>query len=87
MLLRSLTGNRCYQFTESQWLKADVAIQCGTDAHGRAKALAWVAIIIYPIGLLAIAAALLFIARNAIILQKPTTLSRAIAFLHREYGA
>ena len=42
----------CYPFTDSEWLKADVDIQCGTDEHHKAIALAWVAIVVYPIGLL-----------------------------------
>ena len=75
----------CYEFTESEWLKADVSIECGTDNHERAEALAWVAIVIYPVGLLALNAALLFRARRAIRTQKATALSRAIAFVHREY--
>ena len=75
----------CYTFLESEWLKADVSIQCSTAKHERAMALAWVAIAIYPIGLLALVAALLLSARRAIVSQKPTALSRAIDFLHREY--
>ena len=40
----------CYKFEDSQWLKADVDIECGTPKHDRAKALAWAAIFLYPIG-------------------------------------
>ena len=75
----------CYKFTESRWLKADVAIQCYSEAHDQVKGLAWVAIVLYPCGLLALNAALLFKARHAIRSQKSTALSRSIAFLHREY--
>ena len=75
----------CFTFTESEWLKADVAVECGTAEHDKAKALAWVAIILYPIGLLALNGALLFAARGAIVMNRPTPLSRAIAFLYREY--
>ena len=77
----------CYEFIESEWLKADVSIQCGTGEHDDAKALAWAAILIYPVGLLVLNGALLFAARRAIRNDKPTTLSHAIDFLHREYGA
>jgi len=76
----------CYRFTESEWLKSDVSIQCDSAAHADAKALAWAAIIIYPIGLLVLNGVLLFKARHAVLNRKPTTLSRAIDFLHREYG-
>ena len=75
----------CYKFTESEWLKADVAIQCNTQPHYVALALAWAAILIYPIGLLVVNATLLFAARHAILSGRPTDLSRAIAFLHCEY--
>lgn len=75
----------CYKFKDSEWLKADVAIQCDTQPHYDALALAWAAIVIYPIGLLLVNAALLFAARHAISSGRPTDLSRAIAFLYREY--
>jgi len=75
----------CYQFTKSQWLKVDVAIQCGSAKHRDAKILAWIAIVMYPIGLLLIYGSLLFSARHAIMTNRPTALSRAIAFLYREY--
>ena len=75
----------CYPFLESEWLKADVAIQCHTAEHDEAKALAVVAIILYPVGLLVLNASLLYAARRAILTQRPTPLSRATAFLHREF--
>ena len=62
-----------------------MAIQCRTRQHADAKALAVVAIILYPVGLLLLTAALLFASRAAIRTKRPTTLSCAIAFLHREY--
>ena len=75
----------CYDFTESEWLKADVAIECGTRQHTEAITLAWVAIILYPLGLLFVNGALLFASRRAVQSKRPTPLSRAIAFLYREY--
>ena len=53
--------------------------------YGSIKATAWLAVLMYPLGLLALNAALLFSAREAISRQRPTPLSRAIAFLHAEY--
>ena len=47
--------------------------------------LAWTAIVIYPVGLIAINASLLFCARRAIVSKRQTTLSKATAFLHKEY--
>jgi len=75
----------CYTFSDSEWLKADVAIQCSTPEHDGVKRLAWLAILLYPIGLFVLYGALLFAARHAIQTNRPTVLSRAIAFLYREY--
>ncbi len=81
----------CHTFTnseglvESRWLKADVSIQCGTDEHNEAIALSWMAILLYPIGLLALCGGLLFAARSAILTKRPTALSRAISFLWFEF--
>ena len=36
----------CYLLQESEWLKFDVSIECGTPEHDDAKALAWVAILL-----------------------------------------
>jgi hypothetical protein len=80
----------CYTFdagkpTESSWLRADVSIECDTDDHTSAKALALLAIALYPIGLLLLFARLLFLARGAITSGRPTPLSTALGFLHREF--
>ena len=75
----------CYTFAESAWLSQDVDVQCGTDEHRRVKAVAIVAIVIYPAGLLILNTALLYSARHAILKRRPTALSQSIAFLHREY--
>ena len=75
----------CYTFIDSEWLQDDVRIQCGSDEHWRVKAVAIVAVILYPVGLLVLNAALLFSARNAILADRPTGLSRSISFLYREY--
>jgi len=75
----------CYDFDEGHWLKADVSIRCFSDRHHSARWLASVAIVIYPIGLLLLNSSLLFFARHAILHSQPTPLSRAIAFLYRDY--
>ena len=75
----------CYDFESSEWLKADVAIQCYTSKHNDAKGLAWVAILVYPIGMIVVNSLLLFRARHAILSGNQTPLSRAVAFLYREY--
>eukprot|EP00966_Prymnesium_polylepis_P138517 3200459-Prymnesium_polylepis.1 len=75
----------CYPFTASRYLKVDVAIRCDTGEHNGAKGLAAIAILMYPIGLIVLNAVLLYRARKAIRSNRPTALSNAIAFLHREF--
>ena len=75
----------CWTFADSEWLKADVSIQCGTAEHDGVKALAWVAICVYPIGLLLLNGALLFSCRRPIQTARHTALCRATAFLWIEY--
>jgi len=75
----------CYEFEEGQWLKEDVSIRCFSDRHRSAQLLASLAIVIYPIGLLLLNSSLLFFARHAILHGHHTPLSRAIAFLYRDY--
>lgn len=78
-------GFSCFSFEESEWLKADVSIQCHTEQHASVEALASLAIAIYPVGLLLLVAFLLFKSRKAIRSNTPSRLSAAISFLHREY--
>ena len=72
-----------YRFDTGSWLRYDVSIKIGTPEYDRALALAWVAISLYPIGLLVVSGALLFAARNAIRKHQPTVLSASISFLYR----
>ena len=81
----------CYTFDEgyasaSSWLRADVSIKCGSDVHMTSQALAVVAIIMYPVGLLLLFAWLLYLARPAIRSGQQSTLSKTIGFLHKEYS-
>ena len=82
----------CYEFDNGtiSYLVTDVSVACSTpDApsaeHDLVTAVAWLAIALYPIGLIVLNGALLLCARTAILKKKPTPLSRAIAFLHHEY--
>ena len=76
----------CYKFQNGRgWLVADVNIECWQKEHYNVRALAMAGVMIYPVGLFALNAALLFKARKAITQSKPTHLSRALSFLHREY--
>ena len=90
---RHVAAFPCYNFKDSpedevwseQYLVADVSIECGSPKHDSARAIAWFAIWLYPIGLFALNGVLLHHARAAIVAEKPTPLSRAISFLHREH--
>lgn len=79
----------CYPEFEdgTRYLIVDVSIECDSNAdeYKRVTATAWSAVGVYAFGLLALNAALLFCVREAILKQKPTPLSRAIHFLHREF--
>ena len=75
----------CHELAEGGWLKADVAIKCDTPDHDAVKALAWVAIVLYPVGLLCLSAGLLYYAREAIRTEQPTAFSKAIQFIYAEY--
>ena len=70
---------------QASFLKSDVAIECYTADHAKAKLLAYVAIITYPAFLLASNAMMLFTARSAIVHRRPTRFAKALSFLHAEY--
>ena len=73
----------CYEFEGGRsWLIADVAIECGTAEHVAARALAWTAVMLYPIGLILLNAGMLYSARHAIRSGRPTSLSKSLAWLH-----
>lgn len=76
----------CHEFANGErWLRADVGIPCDTTEHQNAKSVAIIAIAIYPVLQLVVFTLLLALARGAIVSGRPTRLSTAIAFLHREY--
>ena len=56
-----------------------------SDEHEKVKMMAWAVITLYPLGLLAISAALLFSARAAIHSGRHTPLSSSLQFLYREF--
>lgn len=79
----------CVSFDDngSYWLIADVAVRCDSQEHVQVKAIAWVAVFFYSIGLWAITGALLLSIRRAIQTGQPTTLMLATRFIHQEYKA
>lgn len=79
-------GFPTYEFEGGQaFLIADVSIESGTPAAATSAKLAWVAVLIYPVGIMIGNILLPFTVRRSIIDDKPTPLSRAISFLYREY--
>jgi hypothetical protein len=67
------------------YMIADVAVECNSDEHTHILFMAWVALIIYAFGLVGFNAVLLVAARKAIIAGKTTRITKATAFLYREY--
>ena len=66
-------------------LRADYAVECGTDSHRRVRDIAWLGIFLYPVGISLFYAVLLLAARRALVEDKPTALSKALSFLVRDY--
>lgn len=64
---------------------ADVRVMCDTPEHDDIRRTAYLAIGLYPIGILASNTVLLILARRAIMSKRPTKLSKSLGFLHREY--
>jgi hypothetical protein len=82
----------CHEFERDRFsvLIADVSVTCTTDGEATAeirhvRTLATLAICMYPVGLLAITAALLFRERRTIRERRSTFLSDAIRFLWVDY--
>jgi hypothetical protein len=82
----------CYEFKQDRFsvLIADVSIACTMDGAMTAewrnvRALAILAICMYPVGLLVATGALLFHERRAIRARRSTLVSEAIRFLYDEY--
>ena len=83
-------GLQCEEFEDSrgvQWrLKADYEVDCDNEEdYGPVKRLSWLAIVLYPIGVPAIYCIILRAAKIAIVKDRPTALSRALSWLHRDF--
>ena len=64
---------------------SSVGIECYTSEHNAIRLLAMIAVLLYPVGLLVLNGTLLMAARSAILAEKPSQLSIAVSFLHREF--
>jgi hypothetical protein len=69
------------------FMRDDLRIQCGSPDHDDAVSLAYLAIFLYPIGIPLLYLLLLVSAREAISQDRPTRLSSALSFLHRDFEA
>lgn len=67
------------------FLKADLSIECGSDAHERVVQVAWIFVGIWSIGMPLAFFLLLLLCRGSIVQRRRTRLVRATAFLHSEY--
>ena len=62
------------------------AIQCPSNELSDAQSLAWAAIFLYPVGVVLLSACLLYLSRQALLLEEQTTpFTRSIAFLHAPF--
>ena len=76
----------CEDFDDGRsFLRADYAIECYTEDYTRVEHLAWLGILLYPVGISATFASLLFASRRAIREKLPTALSKALGFLVDDY--
>ena len=76
----------CEAFDDGRsYLRADYAVECGTDVHAGAVSLAWLGIALYPIGISLLYVILLHLTRHAVHDNTPTSLSKALDFLVRDY--
>ena len=67
------------------FLKADYRIVCYGAEHETIKAVAILAVCLYPVGIPLMYLLLLIAARRAIIEERPTRLSTALSLLHRDF--
>lgn len=84
---RAFQAFSCEDFDNgSSYLRVDYRINC-SDAivYGPVLRLAGAAILLYPIAVPLTYALLLYAARDAILSRNPSTLSRALSFLHRDF--
>ena len=76
----------CEEFDSGQsYLRADYAVECSSTAYARVELLAWLGILLFPVGVSMLYAMLILLSRRDILDGKHTSLSRALGFLVRGY--
>ena len=68
-----------------EYMRQDASVECGTDEHDSITRLAIGFVVIWPVGSLVLYSALLLACYKPLQAKSPTALTRATAFLHREY--
>jgi len=66
-------------------MRQDASVECGTEDHGPIKNLAIGFIVLWPLGSLVLYSSLLIVCYKPLQAKARTALTRATAFLHREY--
>ena len=66
-------------------MRQDASVECGTDKHESITALAIGLIVLWPVGSLVLFTSLLAACYKPLQAKSPNALTRATAFLHREY--
>ena len=74
----------CESFGDGHtFLRADYSLECDTTEHTIAKNLAYLGLLMYPIGISVLYILLMLRARRALLDEHPTKLSQALSFLVR----
>ena len=76
----------CEEFDDGRsYLRVDYRVDCSSDEYDEVRQLCWIAICCYPLAVPLAYVLLLAHAHPAIINHQPSDLSRALAFLHRDF--
>ena len=75
----------CEDFEDGSFLRADFAIDCNTPEYVEVVSLAWVGILLYPVGISLLYTVLFHKANRAILDEKPTALSKSLGFLTLDF--
>ena len=68
-----------------EYMRQDASVECGTDEHDSITRLAIGFVVIWPVGSLVLYSALLLACYKPLQAKSPNALTKATAFLHREY--
>ena len=75
----------CEAFDDDvRYLRADYSVNCDSEEYAGIEALAWLAIVMYPVGVCTGLGVLLFNERHVLWNDHITPQTKALAFLHRE---